>query len=315
MRLVEFVGIAAVPVTLLTAPAALLVGVALATRKNREETLRALQARSLGADRLASFAGLWSLYFHRLFGERILARRQLLTIPLYTLAVSAIFFLTWFVYLYLFRNPSHSFDARLPLNVRQAVHDFYQEGIIATMAIDFAAIQMTKIAIRVGRKAGFLSLRFLLAFLGTLALAYFLFSLAVYYFRVADMVRLYLELAPGDPLPVIPYAPLGDMASSLRLFYPQTLIHVTSRGWFSTYFMPEPLIFYCAVAAQASLVAVTLAYQAAWGLERLKNLCVGILRRVGTPEANAASVVVFVLLVLVSVPLMVLGVVAALAGG
>jgi len=115
------------------------------------------------------------------------------------------------------------------------------------------------------------------------------------------MVRLYTELAPNDSIPIMPYTPLANMASSLRLFYPQTIIHVTTQGWFSTYFMPEPLIFYCAVVGQLTLLLITLGYQIAIGLEWLKNLCVGFVKNVGTPQANGYSVIILVPLGLISI--------------
>ncbi len=233
---------------------------------------------------------------------------------MYTLAVSGIFFLTWIIYLYIFRNPTHSLSANLPMNFNQSASDFYHKGIFATLLIDFITIQLTKVAIRTGVKSGYYSGRFVLIFLTTFAIAYFMFSIAVFYFRIEDMVRLYIELAPNDQIPVMPYAPFANMASSLSLFYPQTIIHVTTQGWFSTYFMPEPLIFYCAVAAQMSLLLITLAYQMATGLERLKNLCVGFVSNVGTPQANAYSVIVLAILGMVSIPVIALSVLAMVSG-
>jgi hypothetical protein len=306
MTKIEFISLATVPVTLLATAAIVFVSVALATKKSRLETVRAIQSKNFGANHFSTIGGLWALYFHFLFGDRILAKRQALTIPLYTLVVSGIFFLIWVIYLYIFRNPTHSFSANLPMSFKQAANDFYHKGIIATLLIDFTTIQLTKMAIRTGAKSGYYSIRFAVTFFTTLAIAYFIFSLAVFYFRVEDMVRLYIELAPNDPIPIMPYAPFANMASSLSLFYPQTIIHVTTQGLFSTYFMPEPLIFYCAVTAQVSLLSITLGYQIAAGLERLKNLCISLVRSVGTPQVNAYSVIFLVILGLISIPIIAL---------
>jgi len=314
MTLIEFIGLATVPVTLLATAAIVFVGAAFSTKKNRLETVKAIQSKGFGANNFSTVAGLWALYFYRLFGDRVLAKRQVLTIPIYTLVVSGIFFLTWIIYLYIFRNPTHSFSANLPMNFKQSASDFYHRGIIATLLIDFITIQLTKVTIRIGAKYGYYSVRFVLIFLMTLATAYFVFSIAVFYFRIEDMVRLYIELAPNDQIPVMPYAPLANMASSLSLFYPQTIIHVTTQGWFSTYFMPEPLIFYCAVTAQVSLLSITLGYQIATGLERLKNLCIGFVKHVGTPQANAYSVIFLVIIGLASIPIIALSILAMLGG-
>lgn len=314
MTLIEFISLVTVPVTLLTTAAIVFVSVALATKKNRLETVKVIQSKGFGANQFSTVAGLWAIYFHRVFGDRVLAKRQLLTIPAYTLVVSGIFFLTWIIYLYIFRNPTHSFTAHLPINFKQSVRDFYHEGIIATLLIDFITIQLTKLAIRTGTKSGYYSVRFAVIFLATLTTAYFIFSIAVFYFRIEDMVRLYSEFAPNDQIPVMPYAPFANIVSSLRLFYPQTIIHVTTQGWLTTYFMPEPLIFYCAVTAQMALFTITIGYQIATGLERLKNLCVGFVRNVGTPQANAYSVIFLVFLGLASLPIIALSVLAMLSG-
>jgi hypothetical protein len=314
MNTIEFISLITVPITLLTTAAIVFVSIALATKKNRLETVQFIQSKSFGVNYFTTAGGLWALYFHRIFGNRILAKRQILTIPIYTMMVSGIFFLTWIVYIYIFRNPTHSFPANLPIDFNQAVKEFYRKGIIATLLIDFITIQLTKVTIRTGAKYGNSSARFILIFLATIASAYFIFSIAVFCFRIGDMVSLYMELAPNDPIPILPYAPLSNLASSLSLFYPQTIIHNTTRGLFSTYFMPEPLIFYCAVAAQMSLLSITLGFQIAAGLELLKRICIGFVTSVGTPQTNANSVIVLVILGLASIPVIALSVLAIVSG-
>lgn len=314
MTLIEFISLITVPVTLLTTATMVFVSVALATKKSRLETAKIIQSKSFGANQFSMAGELWALYFHRLFGDRILAKRQILTIPTYTLVVSGIFFLIWIAYLYIFRNPTHSFSATLPLTFKQAASDFYHKGIIATLFIDIIAIQLTKIAIRTGAKSGYYSARFILIFIANLAAAYLIFSFAIFFFRVEDMMRLYVELAPNDPIPTMPWKPVGNLASSLSLFYPQTIIHFTTQGGFSTYFMPEPLIFYCAVTVQLSLLAITLSYLIATGLERLKNLSIGFVKSVGTPQTNAQSIIVLVILALAFIPIIALSILAALGG-
>jgi hypothetical protein len=314
MKLFEFVGLIAVPLTLLATAAIVFVSVSLSTKKNRLETVRAIQSKNFGVNHFSMLCSLWASLFYRFFGHKILSKRQIITIPIYTLVVSGIFFLVWFIYLYIFRNPTHSLSANLPIHVKQAVSDFYHKGIIAALIIDFITIQLTKIAIRTGAKFGYYSFRFLLIFAATLGIAYFIFSTAVLLFRIEDMVRLYIEVAPNDPMPIIYYEPFANMASSLSLFYPSTVVHVTSAGWFSTYFMPEPLIFYCAVTAQVSLLSITLGYQIAIGLKQLKNLSIGFVKNVGTPEANAYSVIFLVVLGLAAIPLIALSVLAMVSG-
>ncbi len=313
MTLIEIIGTISVPITILSTTAMLFVSVALATKKNRIETLKIIQTYNFGVDKFSTLARLWALYFQRLFGENIFAKRQLLSIPLYTLTVSGVFFLTWVVYLYLFKNPTYSFNVSLPPIMDQSISDFFHKGIIAALVIDFITIQLSKVCIRRGNKYGFYSSQFFLMFSITIISAYLIFSLAILIFRIEDMVRLYTALAPNDQMPIIPYEPLTYISSSLNLFSPQTIMHVTTQGVFSTYFMPEPLIFYCAVAGQLSLVFIAFGYLIAAGLEKIKNISVGFIRHVGTPQANAYSVIFLVLLGLVSMPVIILALYAMLS--
>lgn len=303
MTLIEFAGLVSIPLTIVSTGAALFVSVALATKKNRMETIKVLNSRSFGEARFADLANTWVLFFERFFGRTFLAKRQLITIPLYTLGVSGIFFAIWILYLYIFRNPTNSFAAPLPFNLIQAIKDFYSYGIFASLLIDTVTIQLTKACIGTGRRYGFNNGRFYSMFLLALLAACFLFSVAVFLFRVADMVQLYLTYAPQDEMPVMPYRPLEYFNASLSLFQPQTLIHVTSAGWLSTYFMPEPLIFYCGVTAHLSLLFVGFAHQIAIGLAKIKTTCLRFVKAVGTPEANADSIVLMVLLSMFALPL------------
>ena len=69
-----------------------LVAVAFGTKKSRLQILKTLSGMSLGRDRFIGIAVLWANLFQRVFGRTFLARRQLISIPLYTLLVSLVFF-------------------------------------------------------------------------------------------------------------------------------------------------------------------------------------------------------------------------------
>lgn len=306
----ELVSLVMVPITLFFTVTGIFIGIGLGDKKNREKTIMVLQKRTLGAPRLEAFSQLWSSYFQSLFGKNLLSKRQVLTIPLFTLITSSSFFIVWIVYVYLFNNETGSLFVALPITMRQAVIDFYTKGVFATFFIVICAIQMTKVTIGVGRKRGYCSQRFYIMFILGIAATYFLFSIVVFLFRIEDMVRLYIEIAPNDPMPVMPYAPFSNMVSSLKLFQPQTMIHITSQGWFSTYFMPEPLIFYCAATAQASLLGITFSYQIATVLVKVKAMGIKFLTIAGTPETNATSIVVFIFVGLFSLPVVMLSIIA-----
>lgn len=299
----EMIGALIVVATVLFGCTGVLVAVAFSTKKSRLEILKSLSGMSLGRDRFIGIAQLWASCFQRVFGRKLLAKRQLISIPLYTLLVSLVFFVVWLLDLYLFKNPEHVFNVPPPPNVLQAIKDFYSKGLLVAIAIDCVTIQLTKWSINVGMRRGFGSWRFLWCFSATIALAYLLFSAAVYWFRWSDMSELYAMLPADEVRPTIAFDPLRNVLYSIALFQPVTFIYATSEGLVSSYFMPEPILFYCAVTGTLSLLTITLAYQFARGADWLRRLCMGVVSHVGTPRTNAMSVVFMMLLGLVLVPL------------
>ena len=297
------IGALIVVATVLFGCTGVLVAVAFSTKKSRLEILKTLRGMSLGRDWSIGIAQLWASFFQRVFGRTLLARRQLISIPLYTLLVSLVFFVVWLLDLYLFKNPEHVFNVPPPPNVLQAIKDFYSKGLLVAIAIDCVTIQLTKWSINVGMRRGFGSWRFLWCFSATIALAYLLFSAAVYWFRWSDMNELYAMLPADEVRPTITFSPLRDVLYSISLFQPVTFIYATSEGLVSSYFMPEPILFYCAVTGTLSLLTITVAYQFARGAELLRRLCMGFVSHVGTPRVNAMSVVFMMLLGLLLVPL------------
>lgn len=299
----DLVGALIVFISIIFSVTIVFLGVALATKKSRMEILKTLGGMDFGHNGIVRIAQLWARSFQRLFGTTLFAKRQIISVPLYTLVVSVVFFSAWLLDLYLFNNPEHVFNVLPPLSVLQAFVDFYTKGLIVAVAIDFVTIQLTKLSINVGVRRGFCSLRFALSFLLTIMVAYILFTAATYWFRWSDMNELYNALPAGEVRPNVEYSPFSDFYYALSLFQPPTIIHVTSQGWITTYFMPEPVLLYCAITGTLSLVAITLAYLFAQGVELLRRFCLGFVSSVGTPRANALSVVVFMVLGLVLLPM------------
>lgn len=278
-------------ITTISAFSLIWVSAALTNKKERAKVKEKLKNMTFFHKTVRSSADFWSSSFEFFFGEKFFSKRQILTIPLYTLAISGLLIGAWIAYLYVFKNPTHSFSAQLPLEVKQAISDFYTKGIFSALLIDFIAISLTKLSIKIGRKNDFKSLSFLFTFLLTFIFVFFIFSVVTYYFRVEDMVHLYINFAPQDEIPIIPFTPLQNILSSDSLVAPQTLIHFTSSGVMTTYFMPEPVIFYCAVVAQLSLIFIFLSYQLSNVLLYIKNTCIKFVSAYGTPESGAFGVI------------------------
>lgn len=279
----------------------------MATKKWREGVLKELNAHSFGAATFDQMAKAWATIFERYFGARFLSARQLVTVPAYTLVVSCVYVGAWLIYN--IHGDVVALTKPFSPIMRQALHDFFHEAIFVALVVDFCSISLTRIAIRAGRTKGFLSFRFILFFILAVGAAFFIFTLGLFFLRVADMVRLYMDLAPQDPIPVMPYRPLDGFEVLLNLFNTPSMIHSTSRGVFSTYFIPEPVLFYTAVTGQLSLLFIVASNILARFAAVARQTSVKMLQTAGTPAGAAAGVFASMLLWMLTIVL-VFGIVA-----
>src|SRR3546814_14726061 len=74
--------------TILSFGASVFVGAAMTTKKFRDAVIKEMKGRSFGSATLEQLANTWVMIFERYFGARLFSPKQLLTIPLYTLARS-----------------------------------------------------------------------------------------------------------------------------------------------------------------------------------------------------------------------------------
>lgn len=292
MTLTDFIAVVSVPLSLLAGGAGIFAGIGLSNKEERLKTIKGLQAKGFGQRKIQFAINTWSNIFEHFFGSHYLARRQLLSIPIYTIIMSVAFFATWIAWIYLLQNPEHKLGP-LPVVVRLALSDFYGQGILACIVTDVIAIQITKFSLRRLNGSGIFSARFLVSYLINLAACFFMFTVVVFVFRVEDMVRLYMQVAPHDPMPAVPYTPFDYIRSSIDLFHLETAIYVTSRGWVSTYFMPQSVILYCAIATQSTLVFMIVATGLLRASQLSKTFLLSAVRGMGTPRANANGLVVF----------------------
>ncbi|SFO86760.1 hypothetical protein SAMN03159417_00399 [Ralstonia sp. NFACC01] len=174
--------------------------------------------------------------------------------------------------------------------MKQALYDYFHEAIFVALIVDIFAISFTRIAIRSGRANGFLSFRFFSIFLLSISISFAIFSLGTFAMRVWDMVRLYIDHAPQDPIPIMPYRPFSSFDVLLNPFNTPTIMHVTSRGVFSTYFIPEPVLFYTALTSQLSFLLIISSHLLAKLFLLIRNSSVAILKIAGTPNGAAIGV-------------------------
>lgn len=294
MSLIDLAELLGTAFSILSVGALLFAGAAISNETNRLAVIKILSSPNQGAMKFEVLANGWVSFFEWIFGSKITSKRQLITIPIYTFAVAGIFFCVWIIYLFIFQNPTHSLSGHLPLTFIQGIKDYYHQGFWGSLLLDVITIQMTKLCIAIGRKRGFQSISFYLIFFATLIFVYFVFSLLVLGFRTYDMVRLYTDFVPNDQMFPILYNPIKDFSNSLNLFSPVSLIYVTSKGWVTTYFMPEPLIFYCAVVGQFSLIFWVIAYQIAISMNWINSKGLWFLSAIKDPVAQAKGILALV---------------------
>jgi len=305
MKADAVVGLVAIPLAVLITFSLFFVTAAIGTKKARSDTLKTIEALDFRSNAVLAVVSLWSAMFHRIFGRHFFSWRRAAAVPIYTALVSALCFIVWLGSIFLLRNPKHLLIVSLPLDFRQGLSQYYWgDGYVASLVIDFIAVQFTVWCISIGVQRGFFSLRFLLAFFSSLFVSGLLFTLAVYAIRTRDMESLYALVAPYDDPPPAVYAPISYIATSLNFFHPLTLLYASTRGLYGDYFMPEPVLLYSAIVSHLSLVAVAMGYALAAGLVRMKQLSIGFVRAVGKPKIGAYSVVITIYAGLFSVLLL-----------
>ncbi|MFC0402532.1 hypothetical protein [Paraburkholderia rhizosphaerae] len=280
--------------TILSFASSVFVGVAMATKKFRENIIKELKGRSFGAATLEQLAKTWVMIFERYFGDRVLSIKQLLTIPIYTLTVSCVYIGVWVLH-NIHGDITAIFRPFSPL-MRQSLHDYFHEAIFVALVVDIFSISLTRVAIRAGRVKGYLSIRFFLLFALAVVASFFAFTFGLFFLRVLDMVRLYTDIAPQDPMPIMPYKPIDGFSVLFNLFNAPTVIHVTSRGWFATYFIPEPVLFYTALTTQLSFVFIIASHLLAKFTLFVRQASIKMLQTAGTTAGAASGIFASMLL-------------------
>lgn len=281
--------------------AAGMIGVASFNPSFREGISNSLQRMNLGTNSIVAGMTLWAKAFVTLFGKRYISLRFFIVVPIYTLAVSAVFFVIWYAMIITLRNNSGDILATPPISFQQAAKQYYWGGFIVSVAIDSITILLTKKCLHIFTRRGGVSLRFVAMVIFSFFLTYIILITSINMFRIYDMVRLYAELAPGDTMPIMPFELFpSSMNNWLYLVDLPTTIHFTSAGAFSTYFMPEPILFYCALSGQISILFFAFLSVIFIFLFRLRNFMSGVFSLTETPEFHAKIFIIFSLSALAS---------------
>lgn len=286
-----------VPLGLFISVTLLFCGIGLATKESRAQITLTLKNINLGDKSTTLFCEKWIAFYRYLFGSRYLSKRQLLTIPIYTYFVSAICFGIWIIYVLLFENPKHLILTGSSLPLSMAVKQFYPDGLLASIMLDIIVINYTKYIINkiTNKDRGILFISFAITF--GVFMSYILFTLVCFGFRLWDMLMLYTTMAPSDPIHTMPYHPFEDVSQYIHIFEPRTLLHVTTNGIYSSYFMPEPILLYSVFASQITLVFTAIGLYLSSKIKSFRVICIRFIEVIDSPRTHAISTIIVVLLI------------------
>jgi hypothetical protein len=289
-----FSAVLAILANVVTCSAALLAlaGISGDFRTQIDQQIRRLEDAGLGLQTpIKAAVDLWLRIIFKLFEWKLLSCKFFVFTLIYTLIISLLVMALWIVPEYAKYYSIHSFGdpAYMSPLMTEGIHQWFSFGIWIAIALNYPSVFLTKLGLRflLRRKLGPLAFAVLS---GSLTLfIYFVFSLVIFALRSYDMV----SKAPYDPLPVIRYEFFP--VSLEQWLQPVTFIYVTSQGWISTYFFPEPILFYGMVVTASMLPFLAISYAVVSLVRRAVHAVRLIFRSVFDPAVQAANFMVLML--------------------
>ncbi|MFK3707366.1 hypothetical protein EDF73_10357 [Raoultella sp. BIGb0138] len=295
----EIISIVAIPLTALLSFSLFIISTARIPKTRRKKISAAVAKANIGENFFLRLKTFWLNYFFTCFGRRFLAKRQLITIPLFSLLFSAFLFIIWFLYALFFLNPQHIIPTRLPVAIRVAVHDYYHFGLGYTLLLDAIVIQLSRFYILSIEKRGFTFKSSILYFISAIILVLLSLSAIILQLQREATDALYTGLGlyfEAREYPV--FNPVDIIASSLNLIHNHTMIHFTSKGPYSTYFVPQSVMLYCSVFSQLALFFIILSCSSIKLLAGIKLFSLQALNKIGTPTLTAYGLLITTALII-----------------
>lgn len=307
VQLVTVVGLVAIPFSTALGFCAVLLGLFSFDDKRKKRISVKITNIFSGASKISYFSEWWSGKFFLIFGRSLLSKRQLLSIPFFTILYSSLLFVLWFIWLLIFNNPEHIIPKSLPLTIKMALDDFINYGFAYSLCLDFISIALTRVYINYSLKNNFNSKRGIGFFVLSTTIVLFLYTLVIHHLRVNSVEDLYVgQQLYFETRPDLSWHPLSILASSLNINNNETLIVVTSKGWLSNYFIPQALMLYTSLIAQFSLVIVCMCYLMSRFLARTEILSQMLLKNAGTAQMSAWGFIMLAVLFMLTILLMLL---------
>jgi hypothetical protein len=264
-------------------------------RTQIDQKIRQLEDAESGRQTLRVVVYIWLRVFAQLFGWKLLSWRFFVFTPVYTLIISVLVIGLWIVR----ENASlHGHPW-----MEEAIHQWFSFGIWIAIALDYVTVFLTKVSLRFLRRFG--PFAFAVLSVSMIFFIYVIFTFVILGLRIYDMVLTYYLIAPDDPLPVISYELFPISIAQWVSLKPETVIYFTSHGAISTYFFPEPILFYCMTVTNFTLAFLTFAYVLAFLVRRAMHAASLMYGSVFDPAGRATvgqakNVIVLILVVMLA---------------
>lgn len=307
VQLVTVVGLVAIPFSTALGFCAVLLGLFSFDDKRKKGISKKITNIFSCKNKISNYSEWWSGKFFLIFGSSFLSKRQLLSIPFFTILYSSLLFVLWFVWLLIFENPEKIIPKSVPLTIKMALNDFVSYGFAYSLGLDFISIALTRVYIKYSFKNNFNSKKGIGLFVLSTALVLFLYTLIIHHLRVNSVENLYIgQQLYFEKRPDLSWHPFAILASSLNINNNETLIVVTSKGWLLNYFIPQALMLYASLITQFSLMILFMCYLMSSFLARAEVLSQTLLKNAGTAQMSAWGFIMLAALFMLAIVLMLL---------
>jgi hypothetical protein len=304
IQLVTIAGFVAIPFSAALGFCAILLGLFSFDEKRKSKIKTNINNIFSNKSNATNFSQWWAKNFFFIFGHSFLSKRQLLSIPSFTILYASILFVSWFIWVIIFNNPEHVMPKHIPTSMNLALNDFVINGFIYSLLLDIISISLTRCYIKYSLKNEFSSIKAIYLFLIFTLTILTLFSLVIYHLKINSIENLYIDhQLYFERRPEIRWEPLSILNESLNLNHNETMIIITSKGWLSSYFIPQALMLYTSIMTQLSLMIIFMCYAISKILLKTKILSLSLLKNAGTPKMSAWGFIILAVLLVLTIPM------------
>ncbi|HCT9312284.1 hypothetical protein [Citrobacter koseri] len=301
-QLVTIVGLVAIPFSTALGFCAILLGLFSFDEKRKNKIATKINNILPNKNKATVFSQWWTKKFFLIFGYNYLSKRQLLSIPFFTILYSSLLFVLWFSWILIFKNPEHIIPKHIPTSISLELHDFITNGFFYSLLLDFISIFITRWYIKYSLKNKFNSLKSIGLFISSIFIILILFTLVIYHLKINSIENLYMDhQLYFEARPDIKWEPITILGSSLNIDHNETMIIKTSKGWLSSYFIPQALMLYTSIITQLSLIIIFMCYATSALLLRTKTLSLSLLKNAGTPQMSAWGFIILAALLILTI--------------